>query len=140
MAVFTVVRVLAIGEVFRHETQGSSGKCSTDEMQHQHRFYLQTVMFMCNNKERGSDHKQKYSECTDLYQGSGMSWFPLDKIFLLSSVLYVNFLTIKTPLKLGLTISSVGQQSSNTPWYIICTYYRTITNLTEKNTEENSNK
>lgn len=37
---FAVVRILAIGKVFGHQTQGSGGKCSTDEVEHQHTFDL----------------------------------------------------------------------------------------------------
>lgn len=39
-AMFTVVGILAVGEVFGHQTQGSCGKCSTDEVEHQHTFDL----------------------------------------------------------------------------------------------------
>lgn len=37
---FTVVGILAIGKVLGHQTQGSSGKCSTDEVEYQHTFDL----------------------------------------------------------------------------------------------------
>ena len=43
-AVFTVVGVLAVGQVFGHETQGSGGKRSTDEVQHQDTFHLQVTL------------------------------------------------------------------------------------------------
>lgn len=40
VAVFTVVGVLPVGEVFGHEAQGSSGKGSADQVEHQQTLHL----------------------------------------------------------------------------------------------------
>lgn len=41
-AVLAVVRVLAVGEVLGHQPQGGGGERSTDEVEHQHTFDLQS--------------------------------------------------------------------------------------------------
>lgn len=41
-AVLAVVRVLAVGQVLGHQPQGGGGERSTDEVEHQHTFDLQS--------------------------------------------------------------------------------------------------